>query len=366
MGEFELIDHIKQAFAGSFEGLGDAGIVGIGDDCAVLPQDSGYQSVVSTDMLVEGTHFLVEDISAYQLGWKAAASNFSDIAAMGAQPVGSFLALALPQGSDFYEVGTGSGKPSGTGSGTWLQEFIQGYRDISVQYGFPLLGGDTTASRGGISICVTVVGKVRQGEAHLRSMARPGDLVCVTGTLGDSAAGLDIVLGRTRGVSNSAAGVEGTDSDESRYLVDRHYMPTPRVEMGRRIASVPGVHAMMDISDGVASDLRHILKASGVGSEIDCALLPLSPALRALYPGRATEFALCGGEDYELLFTASEDAVRKLTACVHDSCSVNSHDAAPVTVIGRILPEEEFRGIRYVNLPEGILPDNLRGFDHFL
>lgn len=343
MGEFELIDHIKQAFAGSFEGLGDAGIVGIGDDCAVLPQDSGYQSVVSTDMLVEGTHFLVDDIPAYQLGWKAAASNFSDIAAMGAQPVGSFLALALPKNVDE----------------AWLQEFIRSYRDISVRYGFPLLGGDTTASKGGISICVTVVGKVRQGEAHLRSMARPGDFVCVTGTMGDSAAGLDIVLGRTRGV-------DCTNSDESRYLVDRHYMPTPRVEMGRCIASVPGVHAMMDISDGVASDLRHILKASGVGAEIDCSLLPLSSALRALYPDRATEFALCGGEDYELLFTASEDAVRELVHGCDIPGAGSDSASVPVTVIGRI---KECVGddvnIEYLNLPNGLDPMKLHGYDHF-
>lgn len=321
IGEFELIDRIKTVFPQA-----PVGIVGIGDDCAVVPQCDGWETVVSTDMLVEGSHFLLDKITPYQLGWKAAASNFSDIAAMGAEPVGSFLALGLPQRLLQTE---------------WTDEFIRGYKDISARFGFPLLGGDTTRSEGGASICVTVMGRVRKGDAHLRGMAQIGDYLCATGLLGDSAAGLDIVL-------NGAS--EACDAD---YLLGRHYLPTPRIREGMIIGATQGVHAMMDISDGIASDLRHMLRASGVGAEIDCRALPLSKQLLAAYPERAVEFALCGGEDYELLFTASQGAVDALKDL-------------PVTVIGRITEcGPEGAEIKYIGLPEGLDSKKLCGYDHF-
>ena len=277
LGEFGLIDRIRKMTS-----VPDPSWVGIGDDCAVIPlspETGGAPAsdlLVSTDMLVEGTHFLMEDISPRQLGWKSAAVNISDIAAMGGKPIATFLSLALPK----------------TLPEQWMQEFMEGYNGISEKYGAALLGGDTTCSPDRICINVTVLGTCPRGKAKLRSAARPGDLVCVTGTLGDSAAGLKLILGGQKGAAPR--------------LMDRHYTPTPRVEEGLALSCLPGVHAMMDISDGVGSDLRHILDESGVGARIDTGKLPISKELQDLCIKKGwdpRELALCGGEDYELLFT---------------------------------------------------------------
>ena len=277
LGEFGLIDRIRKMTS-----VPDPSWVGIGDDCAVIPlspETGGAPAsdlLVSTDMLVEGTHFLMEDISPRQLGWKSAAVNISDIAAMGGKPIATFLSLALPK----------------TLPEQWMQEFMEGYNGISEKYGAALLGGDTTCSPDRICINVTVLGTCPRGKAKLRSAARPGDLVCVTGTLGDSAAGLKLILSGLKGAAPR--------------LMDRHYTPTPRVEEGLALSCLPGVHAMMDISDGVGSDLRHILDESGVGARIDTAKLPISEELQDLCSEKGwdpKELALSGGEDYELLFT---------------------------------------------------------------
>ena len=282
LGEFGLIERIRKRFPAP------DGVTGIGDDCAVLPQRDGRQTLVSTDMLIEGTHFLRDDISPYQLGWKSAAVNLSDIAAMGGRP----------------------------------------------RFGAALLGGDTTASPDRICINVTVLGECPSGSARTRSAARPGDLVCVTGTLGDSAAGLKAIL----------AGVE-RDADVQ-ALIDRHYLPMPRVEEGLRLAAQAGVHAMMDISDGIGSDLEHILEASGVGAEVDPASLPLSAPLQRVCTRQgwdAAELAVCGGEDYELLFTVDPEAEKALDV--------------PHTVIGRILSGS---GLRWLGDAR-----SFSGFDHY-
>ena len=277
LGEFGLIDRIRKMTS-----VPDPSWVGIGDDCAVIPlspETGGAPAsdlLVITDMLVEGTHFLMEDISPRQLGWKSAAVNISDIAAMGGKPIATFLSLALPK----------------TLPEQWMQEFMEGYNGISEKYGAALLGGDTTCSPDRICINVAVLGTCPRGKARLRSAARPGDLVCVTGTLGDSAAGLRLILGGQKGAAPR--------------LMDSHYTPTPRVEEGLALSCLPGVHAMMDISDGVGSDLRHILDESGVGARIDTGKLPISKELQALCSEKGwdpKELALSGGEDYELLFT---------------------------------------------------------------
>ena len=277
LGEFGLIDRIRKMTS-----VPDPSWVGIGDDCAVIPlspETGGAPAsdlLVSTDMLVEGTHFLMEDISPRQLGWKSAAVNISDIAAMGGKPIATFLSLALPK----------------TRPEQWMQEFMEGYNGISEKYGAALLGGDTTCSPDRICINVAVLGTCPRGKARLRSAARPGDLVCVTGTLGDSAAGLRLILGGQKGAAPR--------------LMDRHYTPTPRVEEGLALSCLPGVHAMMDISDGVGSDLRHILDESGVGARIDTGKLPISKELQALCSEKGwdpKELALSGGAAYELLFT---------------------------------------------------------------
>ena len=323
LGEFGLIAQIRERFPAP------DGTTGIGDDCAILPQRDGRDTLVSTDMLVEGTHFLRDDIPPYDLGWKSAAVNLSDIAAMGGQPTGTFLSLALPADLD----------------AGWVEEFLRGYRDLSARFSTPLLGGDTTASPDRICINVAVLGECPTRMARRRSDARVGDLVCVTGTLGDSAAGLKAIL-------------EGVEHDaDVQALIDRHYRPLPRVEEGRQLAATPGVHAMMDISDGIGSDLRHILEASscqqtgmsssgggrvplkghfraerglffcpGSGSPGDPdTSIPVSDVLRRVcdkFGWDATELAVSGGEDYELLFTVDPAAEPRLPV--------------PHTVIGRI------------------------------
>lgn len=281
-GEFELISGIRKLFPQLPEG-----VTGIGDDCAVIPQMSGTDTLVSTDMLVEGVHFLREDIHPAQLGWKAAAVNFSDIAAMGGEPVGSFLSIALPKDI----------------SQDWIDGFLSGYRDISQRYGFPLLGGDTTSSSSGVCICVTVLGRIVSGGGCLRSAAVPGDLICVTGPLGDSAAGLQAIL---RGIPR-----EG----DVPYLIERHYLPCPRIQEGMRLAANPDVHAMMDVSDGIGSDLRHILEESGVGAEVDVRMVPVSAGTRRFCQANGLDpldMAISGGEDYELLFTIDPSGERPL------------------------------------------------------
>ena len=275
-GEFELIDWIRGQFR-----VPD-GVLGIGDDCAVMPQHEGTETLVTTDMLIEGVHFLLEDIDPYSLGWKSAAVNLSDIAGMGGKPVGTFLSCALPKDLD----------------DAFLKGFFLGYKDISDRFDCPLLGGDTTASLDKLCINVTVLGKCEAGKSRKRSAAQPGDLICVTGPLGDSAAGLKVILDKV------------DMHEEEKILRERHYMPVPRIEEGMKLAATPGVNAMMDISDGIGSDLRHILEESGTGARVDVRSLPLSAELRTVCARRGWDpvaLAVDGGEDYELLFTCRPD-----------------------------------------------------------
>lgn len=291
MGEFEFIDSIRKQFSVP------EGFTGIGDDCAIIPRGDGLETLVTKDMLVEGVHFLLDRISAYDLGWKSAAVNISDIAAMGGTPVASFLSLALPSAL--------------IADGPWLNEFIRGYRDLSTRFSCPLLGGDTTSSPDGLCIDVTVLGSAPAGHSVKRSGALDGDLVCVSGYLGDSGAGLKLLLGAAPSAPQACAGVADGGSAGA-YLIGKHCRPVPRVEAGLALAGIPGVHSMMDISDGIASDLRHILRASGLSALVECASLPFSKELLAvskLHDWDPLELALTSGEDYELLFTISPESL---------------------------------------------------------
>ena len=292
LGEFGLVGRISALFTPGKD------VTGIGDDCAVIPQKEGCRTLISTDMLIEGSHFLLGDIPPRELGWKSAAVNFSDIAACGGKVTGSFLCLGLTKDVDT----------------DWTDAFMDGYKEISEAVGAPLLGGDTTFSGNGVCISVTVIGEASPSEVKLRSSARPGDLICVTGTLGDSAAGLRLIL-------------EGLPRMSE--LVGKHYHPIPRLAEGQSLAACDGVHAMMDISDGIGSDLHHILDASKTGAVIDTTRLPLSCCLKEVcgkYGWDPVELALCGGEDYELLFTVASDSVE--------------HIGIPFSVIGEITREK--------------------------
>lgn len=317
-GEFELIGRISAKVRSSIPD----GVTGIGDDCAVIPQKAGLDTLVTTDLLVQDRHFLLDDISPFDLGWKSAAVNISDIAAMGGKPESAFLSIALPGGTD----------PA------WVDAFIAGFMELAGRYGVALLGGDTSASPDKLFINITVLGSCPHGTALLRSGAAPGDLVCVTGTLGDSGAGLKLIL------EHSTADPE---------LIRRHYRPKPRVQEGMALAGVAGVHSMMDISDGIASDLRHILEASGVGAEVDLSRLPLSPELSGICAAKcwdAAGIAVGGGEDYELLLTVAPEAFEAASAAA----------GCRLTAIGRIV-ESADRSIRWI----GGTRNDYKGFTHF-
>lgn len=276
-GEFGFIDFIKEHFKAP------DGVMGIGDDCAVLPtypiSEGPGELLVSTDLLMEGVHFLRKESSPEDIGWKAAAVNLSDIAAMGGSPVATFLSIALPKDAQ----------------GEWAERFINGYAEISDLFDVPLLGGDTTSSLRDIAINVCILGRCPSGKAITRSGARPGDVIYVTGPLGDSAAGLQAILKNLERTEDVAT------------LIHRHKRPQPRIRAASDLIATDLVGAMMDISDGIASDLRHILKASGVGAIVELDRLPLTEEFMRVCKEQnwsAYELATGGGEDFELLFTA--------------------------------------------------------------
>lgn len=273
IGEFGFIDRFHQKHFSKLP----QGYTGIGDDCAVIPNFVGEEYTVSTDMLIEDVHFVRSEIGGYLLGHKSMAVNLSDLAASGSTPCGAFLSLAIPGDMDVE----------------FLDEFMKGIYKMATIYGCPLLGGDTTKSRHGLAINITVIGHCKQGKHKGRDKSMPGDIICVSGPLGDSAAGLHYILHP-----------ELERDDDALSLIKRHHSPKPRILLGQTLSPIAEVHSMMDISDGVASDIRHILKRSNVSAIIETDHLPISDLLKRKFsPAQIREFALCGGEDYELLFT---------------------------------------------------------------
>ena len=325
MGEFDLI-------AQYFRRPVRHAALGVGDDCALLQPASGMQMAISSDMLVAGRHFLA-DVDPFTLGHKALAVNLSDLAACGAQPLAFTLALALPQADR-----------------DWLAAFSRGLFALADSHDCELIGGDTT--QGPLNICITVMGEVPvlkgRSLALLRSGARPGDDIYVSGTLGDARLALDA----TRG----AALLSPTELAAARQRLDA---PTPRVALGMALRGL--ATAAIDISDGLLGDLGHILNASRVGARIET-----SVASTLLRHGRAatdtplptaTRLAcvLSGGDDYELAFTAPV-AARQGVENAATSCRT------PVTRIGQVLPQT---GLQLVDAKGASVPNSYRSFDHF-
>jgi thiamine-monophosphate kinase len=268
-------------------------LVGIGDDCAVIKRAGGLLELVTTDTLVENVHFDRTWHSPELLGRKAAAVNLSDVAAMGGRPRYCLLSLALP--SDFTEA--------------WLEQFLAGFLACLTEQGTLLIGGDTVKSASGHIISVTVMGEAPEGQILLRSAARPGDLVMVSGMLGNAAAGLEICR---RGLAAARA--------DWRELVAAHLDPIPETALGRVLAASGLVNGMMDLSDGLATDLAHLCEESGVGAEIVELSLPISPDSRAAAASFGCDpiaWALSGGEDYRLLFTVPAADCEKLRELIH-------------------------------------------------
>jgi thiamine-monophosphate kinase len=311
--------------------------VGPGDDTAVLTLAAGSALLATTDLLVEDIHFRRAWATPRDIGWKALAVNLSDIAAMGGVPRYALVALALPESARVEEV----------------EAFYAGIQEAAAPYGVSIVGGDTSSSPGGWMINVTVLGE-HAGAPKLRSSARPGDAVAVTGSLGRAAAGLRALeagLERCR-----AAGL----SDAAREAVTRaHLRPTPRVVEGRWLGDAPAVHAMQDCSDGLSTDLAHICRESGVGARVLLERLPVAPpaaeTARAL-GGMALLWAAAGGEDYELLITCEPAAAAALAAGLHQATGT------PLTVIGEI--EGGRSGVVFVDA-RGEPAAVPAGFEHF-
>lgn len=314
MGEFDLIRKF-------FERGPAAGVpVGVGDDCAVLAPTPGMQWLVSSDMLVEGRHFL-STVEPARLGHKALAVNLSDLAACGATPRGFTLALAMPRVDE-----------------AWLAGFAGGLLALADAQACPLVGGDTTA--GPLNLCITVFGEAPPGQALLRHGARVGDEIWVSGTLGDARLALEVFRGRL------SLGAEDFETVRARMEC-----PTPRVALGQALRGVAS--SAIDVSDGLAGDLGHILARSGVGARLDADALPRSDVLARQPLALQRECLLAGGDDYELVFTAPPGAAVVAAAQI---------SGTPVTRIGVIEAEP---GLRVHDSAGRAVALAWASFDHF-
>ena len=331
MGEFDLIDRY-------FKRPARQAALGVGDDCALLQPAPGTQLAISSDMLVEGRHFL-STVDPFKLGHKALAVNLSDLAACGAKPLAFTLALALPRADE-----------------AWLAPFAQGLFALADAHGCELVGGDTT--QGPLNICITVFGEVPvqngRSQALLRSGAQAGDDLYVSGTLGDARLALEVFRG--------TLSVPAPLFEAARLRMEQ---PTPRVALGLALRGI--ATAAIDVSDGLLGDLGHILKQSGVGATVDAeGVLGLVAARAAcsaagagsgaaIEPAQWLGWALAGGDDYELLFSAPASKRDAVAAAAQAS-------QTPVTRIGQIDAE---RGLRLVDGQGQALPNSYTSFDHF-
>ncbi|MBC7362985.1 MAG: thiamine-phosphate kinase [Candidatus Aminicenantes bacterium] len=330
IGEFGFIARFSPAFLADLPKK----LKGIGDDCAVIPWKDHRHLLVTTDLLVDGVHFLKDKITAEDLGYKSLAVNLSDIAAMGGRPLFAFLSLAIPPETEL----------------TYLDGFFRGWHELSRQTGVHLLGGDTTRSLEKLVINVAVLGEARTPFIKYRSEARAGDIIAVTGPLGDSEGGLRLILSGL---------TEKKLAAEEKYLLRRHFRPQPHLEEGQFLARQPEVRAMMDVSDGLDSDLRRIMEQSDCGVEVKLEKLPVSKQLRVCsqkYGWNLEEMAAAGGEDYCLLVTVAPEKFLALKRKFHQRFK------RPLTDIGLITSRKGEK----IYLRDGQRVELKKsGFDHF-
>lgn len=329
MGEFDLI-------ARYFKRPTQRAVLGVGDDCALLAPTPGMHMAMSSDMLVEGRHFL-STVDPARLGHKALAVNLSDLAACGAEPTAFTLALSLPRIDE-----------------AWLEGFSTGLLQLANDHGCELVGGDTT--QGHLNICITAFGEVPPGDALLRQNAQAGDDIYVSGTVGDARLALEVFRG-----------TQSLDAKAFEAVRARMEIPTPRIALGIALRAI--ANAAIDVSDGLLGDLGHILQRSQVGAQIDTTWLQqsntfgedaqaagISPVLVHLPWNKRIEFALAGGDDYELCFTAPVHQREMVHAAAWESNT-------PVTRIGRIT---EAQGLVVMD-PEGQqITRRFASFDHFV
>jgi len=328
IGEFGFIDSIKAQYDIPAKSL----IKGIGDDCAVLRYQSGRVLLFTADMLVQDIHFVIGKIPFYQLGRKAAAVNLSDIAAMGGRPLVLFISLAVPAETEVEEI----------------QELYRGMWEICEPHGLTIGGGDTVASPDKLVINISVIGDARENEVLYRSGASLGDTIYLTGYVGDSRAGLKILTN------------EITPPEEvGTYFIKAHNEPVPLVEAGMSIAASGIASAMIDLSDGLLSDLGHICEESRVGALLFAEKIPLSSELKRLagvVGFNPLDFALSGGEDYQLLFTVPAEHEQGIEELFKE------HDLTAPYPIGEIV---QGQGIRMVKADGSAAELQHKGFNHF-
>jgi thiamine-monophosphate kinase len=311
----------KSTIRGRSRRLNSSVLNGIGDDSAVLRLPSGRDALVTTDFTLEGIHFRRDWHPPEAVGHRCLARGLSDVAAMGGEPVAIFLSLALPR--DLPQA--------------WVDRFMRGFLTLAKKYGVPLAGGDIAESPNGILADIVVIGAVPKGKAVSRSGARPGDRIYVSGVLGGSAAALMQMRSRPRQKLNPREYV-------------RHFYPEPRVELGSILRERGLASAMIDLSDGLSTDLAHICEESGVGAEIESTIIPLARVGKPSHEV-SLDLALHGGEDYELLFTAprSRSIPRQIAG-------------VPLTLTGHITRHQR---IFLMNEQSSGYELNPRGWEHF-
>jgi len=330
LGEFGLIERI----AGLFEPASDKEFTGIGDDCAVLRNDSGRSTLITTDMLLQGRHFRREWSSANDLGYKSLAVNLSDISAMGGTPRYALLSIGLP-----LDIAP-----------AWIDGFLNETRRLCETHGVKLIGGDTSKS-GSLIISYTVLGFIEDKKILWRSSAKAGDKIGLIGKVGESGAGLRLL--------------EGSHNKEiptHRYLIEAHNRPRLYVDEARFLADSGFVHAMIDLSDGIQSDAGHIAKRSGVTLIIDTNLLPINDTLTDVcdtFSWSAEEIALTSGEDYALMFTFDREKENTLKNQLRESFPDTCF-----TVIGKVKEGDGNADVRFLKNGETFELQQ-HGFDQF-
>jgi len=326
IGEFAFIDHFSPAFIKNLK----KGVHGIGDDCAVLPLDEHKVTLITTDMLIEDSHFLRNRIPPVDLGYKSLAVNLSDIAGMGGMPRYAFLSLGIPGDIEVE----------------WMDLFFSGLYDLCKETNVQLLGGDTTRSGKHLVINIGIIGEALKKHVKYRSTAKTGDVVCVTGELGDSGAGLRLIL------ENQVTG------EKEKMLIDRHNRPRAHLQEGVWLGKHDHVHAMMDVSDGIDSDLERIMEKSSCGIRVDLKRLPCSGALQdvcELKNWDMYEIAATGGEDYCLVCSVDPEIYPSINRAFREKFG------RELFRIGEIIPGDKlvyFAGKEQVTLTK-------HGFDHF-
>jgi thiamine-monophosphate kinase len=339
IGEMGLLDLIGRQLEGFFPKLNPMKLLlGFGDDAAMIRTDHSYNLLVSTDLLVENVHFRMRYFSPDQLGYKSLAVSISDIAAMGGIPTQALIGLAIPNDTEIR----------------FVKGLYNGLIKTGQEYGVQVIGGDTVRSTGPVILAVTILGAVEYGNELTRSGARSGDRIMVTGELGSAMLGLEILEDRESKIKTDM------DAHEFEGICRRFLHPIPRVREGRLLAEKHLATSMIDLSDSLSQDLTHICRSSHVGARIEKDAIPMAPEVKRMILGMKKEpfeYALTGGEDFELLFTVGQEDVEETKDLLF------KETGTPVYEIGEICPAEE--GLCLTDEKGHSEPIDPYGFEHF-